>query len=257
MYKRMTLSLTFVSLLFSACTQADDTQAPASKLEIKSETKSETKLEPKTAATMESFLQIKGLVKDIMCPSEKCEPIQAELVKIAEADQSDRLTPTPDITKNDAGRRIIVAGMAAQGGLKSKEDYWTASLVFQHGSLPEHYAQALIYANKAADLGHENGLLREAIIDRYLMSLGKKQIFATQITAPVSYKMNESEADHIPCLWPVETEIDLLNEYDYQTSAFRQKRQAEIQAMISNMPECNFPALSAKNDLAVLLDLKI
>lgn len=207
--------------------------------------------------TMEKFEQIHQLIKGFNCPSAKHVIYKEELKAIFEGDKSDRVNSNPKMSDNDITRRTQVATIAAESCLKDKDDYWMASLVFQHGVLPEHYLQAFLYANKSLALGHENGGLREAAIDRYLMSLGRKQIFGTQVSAPVYYKENESEQDLIPCLWPVETEINLVKDYDYKTPEYRLALKQNIIGMKKAVPECDFPASSSKGVLDILLNLKI
>lgn len=56
-----------------------------------------------------------------------------------------------------------------------------AALIFQHGTTPEDYKQAHEFAKKAVDMGSNvTKWLYAATLDRYLVSIGKKQKFGTQ-----------------------------------------------------------------------------
>lgn len=209
-------------------------------------------------SAFDTFKQIKMLTRGFYCPDDRHKAAKEDLAKIFTTDQNDRLNQNKDMSSNDAKRRVKVAVIASNGCLIDKDDYYKASLIFQHGVLPEHYLQAIIYANKAVDLGDlRAGPLREATIDRYLMSLGAKQIFATQVSAPVSYKEYETDADQVPCLWPVESDIDLTRDYPHGTLSDRKTVQQRILMMKSQISECDFPALSSKDTLKTVLKLKI
>jgi len=211
-----------------------------------------------TVSTFDSFQQIQTLIRESFCPEVQYSAAKKELIEISESDQADRVTVTPEMSENDTKRRAKVAAIAAQGCLKDKDDYFTAAVIFQHGTLPEHYLQAIAYAGKSAELGHPvGGPMREATIDRYLMSLGYKQIFGSQVTAPVSYKQFEDEKDMIACLWPIEDKIDLVEDYNFGTQDYRLGLRKTLEAKQQQIPECDFQARDSKAMLSVLTNLKI
>lgn len=211
-----------------------------------------------TASSFEDFQQIQTLTRDYYCSKDKHSEIQKELTEISKKDQADRMTPNPEMTANDTKRRVRVAAIAAESCLKDKDDYFTAAVVFQHGSLPEHYMQATLYANKSAALGHPAAeSLRLLTIDRYLMSLGYKQIFGSQVTAPAAFKQVESDKDTIPCLWPIEDTIDLVEDYEFGTREYRITLRENLAAKKKMMPECDFLARDSSDLLTVLLNTKI
>jgi len=211
-----------------------------------------------TASAFENFQQIQLIIRDTYCPETKHRRLQKELIEISKNDRADRTSPNPDMTSNDTKRRVRVAEIAAEACLKDKNDYFTAAVVFQHGSLPEHYMQAIIYANKAMELGHPVVKpLRLAAIDRYLMSLGHKQIFGSQVTAPAAYKEFENEKDTIPCLWPIEDSIDLVKDYNFGSQEYRIELRETITAKKQQLFECDFPARDSSAMLAALLNTKI
>jgi hypothetical protein len=214
--------------------------------------------EKPTATNFESFQEIQTLIRDSYCPEAKHTEIQKELLEISKNDRADRATHNPEMTANDILRRRRVAEIAATACLKEGDDYFTASVIFQHGSLPEHYMQAIIYANKSMELGHPVGeAMRQVAIDRYFMSLGYKQIFGSQITAPALYKTVESEKDTQACLWPIEDNIDLVEDYGFGTQEYRLALRSTIAAKKQQIPECNFLARSSSTLLPALLDIKI
>jgi hypothetical protein len=116
----------------------------------------------------------------------------AELVILLKQDQSDRekfseMTPEAmlQLAKNDLTRREKVGLIFAEGCLNSALDYQIAGLIFQHGESPDHYYQAYIWANKAAEIEKSpTNSLASLAIDRYLISIGKKQLFASQFLNP-------------------------------------------------------------------------
>ena len=238
MYNRSFVILMSCAVLLSCTSQAADEKLKAS--------------------TFEDFQQIQTFTRDYYCSKDKYNEIQKELAEISQKDQADRISPNPKMTANDTKRRVRVSAIAAEACLKDKDDYFTAAVVFQHGSLPEHYMQAIIYANKSAALGHPVGMaLREAAIDRYLMSLGHKQIFGSQVASPAIYKAVESEKDMVACLWPVEDSIDLVEDYSFGTQEYRIRLRETLAAKKEQIPECNFLARESSDMLMALLNTKI
>ncbi|MDF1756942.1 MAG: hypothetical protein P1U74_01395 [Legionellaceae bacterium] len=114
-----------------------------------------------------------------------------ELKKLFDADVKDRenwetlsITQLEEIRVHDNKRRIRVGAIFAEGCFKSSDDYSRAALIFQHGEVPDHYYQAFIWANIAVDLGDDTQRPMVALtIDRYLVSIGKKQLFGSQSLA--------------------------------------------------------------------------
>ena len=131
-----------------------------------------------------------------------CEGLSQELEVVKDADQLDRGDSVKlageEINDRDRQRRERVASIFADGCFKTARDYANAALVFQHGTVPDHFFQAYLWASKAAELGDEGSkTLMAAAIDRYLMNKGYKEIYATQARI-----LPETHGCH--CLWPVE-----------------------------------------------------
>ncbi len=119
-----------------------------------------------------------------------------ELQQIRQADQTDRkwqadlakgIQPSREtlekMAEKDLSRRMRVGEIFGESCLKSAVDYEAAYLVYQHGNTPDHYFQAFLWSKKALELGHTHikGEIAMAI-DRYLVSIGHKQLFGTQAT---------------------------------------------------------------------------
>jgi hypothetical protein len=124
----------------------------------------------------------------ISCPNDPQKQLlrSNELQEIVKADHEDRKIPGNQIDWNkvsaaDEVRAKRVAEIFAEGCFKSSNDYAAAALVFQHGTVPDHYYQAYLWSKRALDLGDETQKQMVAnAIDRYLINLGYKQIFGAQ-----------------------------------------------------------------------------
>jgi hypothetical protein len=124
----------------------------------------------------------------VSCPNdpERQKLRSAELQKIVKADQADRQVPGDQIDWDkvapaDEARAKRIAEIFAEGCFKTALDYAAAALVFQHGVVLDHYYQAYLWTKESMALGAdpEKYLMVDAI-DRYLISLGYKQLFGAQ-----------------------------------------------------------------------------
>lgn len=110
-----------------------------------------------------------------------------ELRKLVKEDQSDR-TPPIDwqrVSPRDEARRKRVGEIFGEGCFRSTEDYAAAALVYQHGNVPDHFFQTYLWAKRAVELGDSSQKRLMAMgIDRYLVNIGHKQLFATQASKP-------------------------------------------------------------------------
>ena len=117
------------------------------------------------------------------CKKERHLIATARIQEITDADQAERAggTMNADSLKRDLEKRKEIAGFFAEGCLLTGDDFFNAALVFQHGSVPDHYYQTWLWSKRAADLGHKkaNWLIPRAV-DRYLGSRGFKQLYGTQ-----------------------------------------------------------------------------
>jgi len=110
-----------------------------------------------------------------------------EMKRIYDADQADR---SNDITKidwaavgpRDAERRRQTLGLLAKGRLHTGTDFVEAAFVFQHGS-GDDFLLAHTLAVIATKKGDPGGpWIAAATLDRYLQTIGQKQIYGTQMT---------------------------------------------------------------------------
>ncbi|MFH0733088.1 MAG: hypothetical protein V1773_01405 [bacterium] len=109
-----------------------------------------------------------------------------KLKKMYEEDQSSRKVEKIDwvkLSKEDSVRRIKVYKMIGQNMLSTANDYFYAAMIFQHGKDSTSYKLANDYSKKAAGMDTTNALFRwlsAASYDRYVLSIGKPQIYGTQ-----------------------------------------------------------------------------
>ena len=116
-------------------------------------------------------------------------PDNAEMARIFEADQAARANPTvidwSVVSKDDSARRQRVKAMIDAGLLRSGTDFYHAAFIFQHGSTPDDYLMAHTLAVIATARGRPDAAwIASATLDRYLQSIGRKQIYGTQFRTP-------------------------------------------------------------------------
>lgn len=115
-------------------------------------------------------------------------PTNAEMTAIFDADQADRQAESIDwsiVAKADAKRRIRTQDLLDSGALRSGDDFYHASFVFQHGSLPGDYLKAHLLAVIAIARGKPGAVwIASATLDRYLQAIGKPQVLGTQFNIP-------------------------------------------------------------------------
>src|SRR5690606_89236 len=114
-----------------------------------------------------------------------------------------------NVSCHDESRRRRVGERFGEGCFKEARDYAAASLIYQHGDVPDHYFQAFLWAKRAVDSGDlsSKGLVAMTI-DRYLVSQGQKQLFGTQAFA-------SEETGWCFCLQPVERSFPDLKRIVY------------------------------------------
>ena len=107
-----------------------------------------------------------------------------ELIDIYTNDQSDRKTEQIDwnnVSKRDLARRQRVYELLDSNKVRTSKDYNNAAMVFQHGMDSTSYGMAVKLIKKAIELDpNANKWLYAAATDRYLLSIGKPQIYGTQ-----------------------------------------------------------------------------
>ncbi|KQM19938.1 hypothetical protein ASE73_04065 [Sphingomonas sp. Leaf24] len=115
----------------------------------------------------------------------------AEMAKLFAEDQAVRQNVKPEQYKDmafvrrmiadDIARRARTRTLLDEGKLTTAEDYYAAAFVFQHGSQPKDYLLAHTLALASAARGMKDASwIAAATLDRYLQSIGQKQIYGTQ-----------------------------------------------------------------------------
>lgn len=115
----------------------------------------------------------------------------AEMAKLFAEDQAIRQNLKTDwfedktvvdkMVADDNARRARTRTLLDEGKLTSADDYYAAAFVFQHGDKPEDYllAHSLAIASVARGKARASWIAA-ATLDRYLQTIGQKQIYGTQ-----------------------------------------------------------------------------
>ena len=110
-----------------------------------------------------------------------------EMKTIFDEDQHARLAAHIDwqvVSQMDAERREKTRKLLATGALHTGKDYEEAAFVFQHGDSPDNYLLAHTLAMVAVSKGDSTAIwIAAATLDRYLKSIGQKQVFGTQYSS--------------------------------------------------------------------------
>ena len=112
-----------------------------------------------------------------------------EMTSLFEADQAARQPGQPIdwsiVSREDQVRRARTKQLLDAGALESADDHYHAAFVFQHGSGPNDFLLAHSLALIAAARGRPDATwIAAASLDRYLQSIGHRQIYGTQYRTP-------------------------------------------------------------------------
>jgi hypothetical protein len=111
-----------------------------------------------------------------------------QMLQVFKEDQADRNGATVDwsvVGPRDEQRRATTRKLLADGALHTAEDFRAAAFVFQHGGEAGDYLLAHSLAMVAVGKGDRTALwIASATLDRYLQTVGQKQIYGTQFTRP-------------------------------------------------------------------------
>lgn len=127
-------------------------------------------------------------------------PDNSEMTAMFDADQADR-TDWPNIDANavatrDAERREKTKAMLDTGKLRSGTDFYHAAFIFQHGLTTNDYLFAHTLAVVAAARGRSDAAwIAAATLDRYLQTIGQKQIYGTQFLTPRNQLVTQDPYD--------------------------------------------------------------
>jgi hypothetical protein len=88
----------------------------------------------------------------------------------------------PDVAEeSNRQRRQAVQMLLEKDKLRSANDFYRAAYIFQHGSEPRDFLKAHALAIVSAAKGKRDATwIAAATLDRYLQSIGQKQIYGTQ-----------------------------------------------------------------------------
>lgn len=123
-----------------------------------------------------------------------------EMTAMFNADQSDRQHMDEidwnAIATHDEEHRVRTKALLAAGKLHSASDFYHAAFIFQHGQTPDDYLLAHTLAVVAAARGRADAAwIAAASLDRYLMSIGQKQIYGTQYMTPKGKPVTQEPYD--------------------------------------------------------------
>lgn len=168
------------------------------------------------------------------------EKASQELQQLARDDQADRddwenMTDEQreQMAIRDLQRRQRVGLLFGSGCLKTSHDYLAASLIYQHGDVSDHYYQAYLWAKRAFDSGETSAKSMIApAIDRYLVSINQKQLFASQMFI-------KHTSNLCACLEPVEENFP--DEKRIQWGGLSLKERYDLVHAFNEGKNCNSP----------------
>lgn len=101
--------------------------------------------------------------------------------KLYLSDQEDRKNNWSIVAKRDEIRRKRVGQLIDSNKIISAKDYAKAAMIFQHGVDSSDYLKAVEFMKTAMKIDSTvNKSLFAAATDRYLISIGKPQVYGTQ-----------------------------------------------------------------------------
>lgn len=113
----------------------------------------------------------------------------SEMDRIFAEDQQVRKAYDPHAPKtdyrSDEQREAATRQLLASGRIQTAKEFEEAAFIFQHSHNPDDYLLAHTLAMIAVSKGDRRGLwIASASLDRYLMAIGKSQIYGTQFMTP-------------------------------------------------------------------------
>lgn len=123
------------------------------------------------------------VAKAVTAPTARAS--NAEMSRMFATDQAARQNPAKIdwsiLGAEDAARLKRTRALLDAGALDTGEDYYHAAFIFQHGGKPDDYLLAHALAVASAARGHPQAAwIAAATLDRYLQTVGQKQVFGTQ-----------------------------------------------------------------------------
>lgn len=163
-----------------------------------------------------------------------------ELKEMYDADQKERedlgsifdMEAWKIIDEHDLERRKQVARIFAEGCFKTADDYDHAAMIYQHGKVPDHFYQAFVWARHSVELGggSEQKHLVALAADRYLVNIGHKQLFGSQVACPNIGGVN------CCCVQPIEESFPDSMRKEYGVSVEEVLNRAKISSTGKDCP---------------------
>lgn len=98
----------------------------------------------------------------------------------------------PQLYKSDAEREAATRNLLAAGQLQTGKEFREAAFIFQHSHEPDDYLMAHTLAMIAMTKGDQGASwIAAATLDRYLMAIGKPQIYGTQFMMPAGQPVTQ------------------------------------------------------------------
>ena len=154
----------------------------------------ETERTPLYPAWMHNLAMISALLLALTQPASSVQPVPTpnhpEMLAIFVADQAPRTGGGSAVNwavvgPQDAERRRRTRELLDVGALRTRDDFYHAATVFQHGTEAADYLLAHTLAVIAAARGKpEATWMAAATLDRYLQAVGHSQIYGTQYQTP-------------------------------------------------------------------------
>ncbi len=126
------------------------------------------------------------------CSQAQARKHASEIDQIYAEDQLVRQPPAPNTPKrryrSDTEREEATRELLASGKLQSGRDFEEAAVIFQHSRKADDYLLAHTLALIALSKGDRKAIwIAAATLDRYLMAVGKPQIYGTQFMTPIGH----------------------------------------------------------------------
>jgi hypothetical protein len=121
-----------------------------------------------------------------------------EIAAMFEADQADRAAAPVNwavVAPRDRARLARMAELLEAGAVHTGQDFHYAAVLYEHGTRPSDYLTAHVLAMAALERGRtEAQQLAAASLDRYLLSIGQRQVLGTQF-ARVDGRIEQPDYD--------------------------------------------------------------
>ncbi|GIK71453.1 MAG: hypothetical protein BroJett021_04410 [Chloroflexota bacterium] len=105
-----------------------------------------------------------------------------------ETDQRDRLALRfLQLNQRDQARAQQILELHQQKMIRTPADLYQSAMILQHGTTPDHYELAYLFAKEADEAGFEGAEgLWKAAYDRWMLSIGESQMYGTQSKATLT-----------------------------------------------------------------------